>query len=60
MERMIKSLNSLFEVPSLNNAQNVSIGLREYKDVVQWVADADISFVMIVEEVIVHMGCVKI
>ena len=59
MEKMIRNLNSLCEVPNLNNAQNVNFGWKEFKDVVQWLVDVGMSFVMIVEVVTVHMECVK-
>ena len=57
---MIGNFKILSEVPNLNNALNVSIGLKERKDAVQWAADVGINFAMIVEEVIAHMELVKI
>lgn len=60
MVKMIVSFKNLLEVLNLNNVLNVNIGLKERRDVVLCLVDVDISFVMIVVEVIVHMECVKI
>ena len=55
MEKMIKSLNSLWKEPNSSNVQGAIAGWKEQQGVARWHVGVDMNFVMIVEEVIVHM-----